>query len=97
MNLPEFVTFYAERNEITKKQAKEEVLSFIDTFKAATYETGNVSLTGFVVATVVNRKGRSYINPRTKEELMSKDKKVVKIKLKPIFQNLADIDDICSE
>lgn len=97
MNLPEFVNYYAERNEITKKQAKEEILRFIDTFKAVTYETGNVSLSGFIVASVENRKGRSYIDPRTKEELVSKDKRVVKIKPKPTFQSMADINDICNE
>lgn len=89
----DFITAYAEKNEITKKQAKEEIERFIDTFKTVTYENGGVSLIGFIESNVVEQPAKEYTNPRTGEKGMSEAKSVVKIKIKPSFKNMESEED----
>ena len=53
LNISEFINKYAEINEITKKQSKEEIERFVSTFKTLTFE-GGVDLRGFIKSEVVN-------------------------------------------
>ena len=53
LNISEFINKYAEINEITKKQSKEEIERFVSTFKTLTFE-GGVDLRGFMKSEVVN-------------------------------------------
>ena len=88
----DFITAYAAKNDITKKQAKEEIERFVDTFKSVTYEEGGVSLLGFIESNVVEQPAKEYINPRTGEKGVSEAKNIVKIKIKPSFKNIESED-----
>ena len=53
LNISEFINKYAEINEITKKQSKEEIERFVSTFKALTFE-GGIDIRGFMKSEVID-------------------------------------------
>ena len=89
LNISEFINKYAEINEITKKQSKEEIERFVSTFKTLTFE-GGVDLRGFMKSEVVNVPAKKCRNPKTGAEISVPAKKIVKIKISSKFKNRED-------
>ena len=87
LNISEFINKYAEINEITKKQSKEEIERFVSTFKALTFE-GGVDLRGFMKSEVVNVPAKKGRNPKDGTEISIPSHKIVKIKISKKFKNL---------
>lgn len=90
LNLNEFVRFWADVNSTSMAEAKRNILAFVDTFKAATVETGGVNLNGFLKSEVVDVPAKKGRNPRTGESIDIAPKKVVKIKIASKFKNMED-------
>lgn len=89
LNISEFINKYAEINEITKKQSKEEIERFVATFKTLTFE-GGVDLRGFIKSEVVDVPAKKCRNPKTGAEISVPAKKIVKIKISSKFKNRED-------
>ena len=89
LNISEFINKYAEINEITKKQSKEEIERFVSTFKTLTFE-GGVDLRGFMKSEVVDVPAKKCRNPKTGAEISVPAKKIVKIKISSKFKNRED-------
>lgn len=89
INTNEFINKYAEINEISKKQSKEEIERFISVFKELTFE-GGVDIRGFIKSEVVNVPAKKGRNPKTGETIDIAPKKVVKIKVSSKFKNLTE-------
>ena len=87
LNISEFINKYAEINEITKKQSKEEIERFVATFKTLTFE-GGVDLRGFIKSEVVNVPAKKGRNPKDGTEISIPSHKIVKIKISKKFKNL---------
>lgn len=90
LNLNEFVRFWADVNSTSMAEAKRNILAFVDTFKAATVETGGVNLNGFLKSEIVDVPAKKGRNPRTGESIDIAPKKVVKIKIASKFKNMED-------
>ena len=89
LNISEFINKYAEINEITKKQSKEEIERFVSTFKALTFE-GGIDLRGFIKSEVVDVPAKKCRNPKDGSIIDVPAKKVVKIKISSKFKNLEE-------
>ena len=89
LNISEFINKYAEINEITKKQSKEEIERFVSTFKTLTFE-GGVDLRGFIKSEVVNVPAKKGRNPKDGTEISIPPHKIVKIKISKKFKNLEE-------
>ena len=89
LNISEFINKYAEINEITKKQSKEEIERFVSTFKTLTFE-GGVDLRGFMKSEVVDVPAKKCRNPKDGSIIDVPAKKVVKIKISSKFKNLEE-------
>lgn len=89
INTNEFINKYAEINEISKKQSKEEIERFISVFKELTFE-GGVDIRGFIKSEVVDVPAKKGRNPKTGETIDIAPKKVVKVKVASKFKNLED-------
>ena len=89
LNISEFINKYAEINEITKKQSKEEIERFVSTFKMLTFE-GGIDIRGFIKSEVVNVPAKKGRNPKTGKVIDIAPKKVVKIKVSSKFKNLTE-------
>lgn len=89
LNISEFINKYAEINEITKKQSKEEIERFVSTFKTLTFE-GGIDLRGFMKSEVVDVPAKKGRNPKTGATIDIAPKKVVKIKVSSKFKNLTE-------
>ena len=89
LNISEFINKYAEINEITKKQSKEEIERFVSTFKTLTFE-GGVDLRGFMKSEVVDVPAKKCRNPKDGSIVDVPAKKVVKIKVSSKFKNLEE-------
>ena len=87
LNISEFINKYAEINEITKKQSKEEIERFVSTFKTLTFE-GGIDLRGFIKSEVVNVPAKKGRNPKDGTEISIPSHKIVKIKISKKFKNL---------
>ncbi len=87
LNISEFINKYAEINEITKKQSKEEIERFVSTFKTLTFE-GGVDLRGFIKSEVVNVPAKKGRNPKDGTEISIPSHKIIKIKISKKFKNL---------
>ena len=89
LNISEFINKYAEINEITKKQSKEEIERFVSTFKALTFE-GGIDLRGFMKSEVIDVPAKKCRNPKDGSIVDVPAKKVVKIKVSSEFKNLTE-------
>lgn len=89
LNTNEFINKYAEINEISKKQSKEEIERFISAFKELTFE-GGVDIRGFIKSEVVDVPAKKGRNPKTGETIDIAPKKVVKVKIASKFKNLTE-------
>lgn len=90
LNLNKFVRFWADVNSTSMAEAKRNILAFVDTFKAATVETGGVNLNGFLKSEVVDVPAKRCKNPRTGETIDVDAKKIVKVKISSKFKNMED-------
>lgn len=90
LTLTTFIDEYAKKNEITKRQSREEIERFVDTFKQLTYECGGITIIGFIKSEVKEQSAREYINPKTREKGFSEAKTVVKVKGLDAFHNMTD-------
>ena len=89
LNISEFINKYAEINEITKKQSKEEIERFVSTFKALTFE-GGIDIRGFMKSEVIDVPAKKCRNPKDGSIVDVPAKKVVKIKVSSKFKNLTE-------
>ena len=89
INTNEFINKYAEINEISKKQSKEEIERFISAFKELTFE-GGVDIRGFIKSEVVDVPAKKGRNPKTGAVIDIAPKKVVKVKIASKFKNLTE-------
>lgn len=87
INTNEFINKYAEINEISKKQSKEEIERFISVFKELTFE-GGVDIRGFIKSEVVDVPAKKGRNPKDGTEISIPPHKIVKIKISKKFKNL---------
>lgn len=87
INTNEFINRYAEINEISKKQSKEEIERFISVFKELTFE-GGVDIRGFIKTEVVDVPAKKGRNPKDGTEISIPSHKIVKIKISKKFKNL---------
>lgn len=69
MTKAEFVDKLAEKGETTKKQASEAIEKVFGAIKDVLVSGDEVSIPGFGKFSIVTRKARSGINPRTKEKI----------------------------
>ena len=69
MNKAEFVDKLAEKGKITKKLATESIDLVFSTIGEALVKGEEIAVPGFGKFSIVVRKARSGLNPRTKEKL----------------------------
>ncbi len=80
MNKSELVTAIASRAKLTKTAAARALDAFLDVVEGELRNGEKVSLVGFGTFQVVKRKARTGVDPRTREKIKIKAKKVVKFK-----------------
>lgn len=85
-----FVDKYAEINKISKAKSKEEILRFVETFKACTIENGGVDITGFIKSEVIDVPEREYRNPKTNEKGIKPKTKKIKVSARPTFAKMLE-------
>lgn len=90
ITLKSFIDTYAEMNNITKKQSREEIERFIETYKTATIENGGINLVGFAKSEVVTIPSRTVKNPKTQEEVVIPERRGVKLKISRKFKYMDD-------
>ena len=69
MTNAEFVDKLAEKGKITKKMATEAIELVFSTIGEALVNGDDITVSGFAKFSVVVRKARTGLNPRTKEKL----------------------------
>lgn len=80
INKAEFVAYYADKNEISKTQAKAEIDRFTETFTSATADENGVNLTGYFKTEIVDIPKRERINPSTGKKFVAPAHKAVKLR-----------------
>lgn len=91
MKKNDIIAVYAEKNDVTKKEATEVVGSVIDIIKNGIKEDGLVDIAGFVKLQKVYKEARTGKNPRTGEAIQIAASKVPAFKagkaLKDVVNN----------
>lgn len=80
MNRKDLVDIIAEDMGFKKNEVDATVIAFIEAVKRGMVEDGKVSLTNFGSFSVVRRKARTGVNPKTQEPLEIPAKNVPKFK-----------------
>lgn len=80
MNKTEFIGEVAKKAGLTKTDAKKAVDAFIKTVEGAIKKEEKVTLLGFGSFSVTKRAARKGVNPRTKQTIKIKARKVIKFK-----------------
>lgn len=80
MTKREIVERLAEEYDLTKADVSRIVQGTLDLIIESIVEEGRIELRNFGVFEVKERKARKGINPRTKEEVLIPERKVVKFK-----------------
>ena len=80
MNKGDLINKLADEAGITKTQANAAIDSFTDAVTKTLKSGGKVTLVGFGTFSVSKRKARNGINPKTKEPVRVKAKKVARFK-----------------
>lgn len=80
MTKKEFIELYAEKGNITKKEAEKNINIFLESVEEALVKGEEVSFVGWGKWEVVERASRDVRNPRTQEMMKIAPKKVVKFK-----------------
>lgn len=89
INTTGYIEKYAEINDISKKQSKEEIERFISTYKALTYE-GGIDIRGFLKSEVVDVPAKKCRNPKDGSIIDVPAKKIVKVKVSSKFKNMEE-------
>ena len=80
MTKKEFIELYAEKGNISKKEAEKNINIFLESVEEALVKGEEVSFVGWGKWEVVERASRDVRNPRTQEMMKIAPKKVVKFK-----------------
>lgn len=80
MTKKEFINLYAEKGNLTKKEAEKGINLFLESVEEALIKGEEVSFVGWGKWEIVERASRDVRNPRTKELMKVEAKKVVKFK-----------------
>ncbi|MGK4198078.1 HU family DNA-binding protein [Fusobacterium sp. HC1336] len=80
MTKKEFIDLYAEKGNLTKKEAEKGINLFLASVEEALVKGEEVSFVGWGKWEIVERAGRDVRNPRTKEIIKIEPKKIVKFK-----------------
>ncbi|MDO5036067.1 MAG: HU family DNA-binding protein [Porphyromonas sp.] len=80
MNKTEFIAAVAEKAGLTKADAKKAVDASLEVIEASLKKGEKVSFLGFGSFEVIERAARMGVNPRTKEKIKIKSRKVAKFK-----------------
>ncbi len=75
MTKADLISLVAEKSELTKKDADKAVTAVLDAITTALKEGDKVSLAGFGIFEVKERKERNGINPKTQEPMVIKASK----------------------
>jgi DNA-binding protein HU-beta len=78
MTKAEMVTRLAETGKITKRQAEQIFVTFVDTIKESLQKSERIALPGLGAFSTVQRKARTGRNPRTGAEIKIPARKAVK-------------------
>ncbi|MGC8602606.1 MAG: HU family DNA-binding protein [Desulfomonilaceae bacterium] len=78
MTKAEFVDKLAEKGNITKKQATEDIDLIFDTMGERLVAGEEISIPGFGKFSVITRKARTGLNPQTKEKINIPETKAAK-------------------
>jgi DNA-binding protein HU-beta len=85
MNKKELISVVATKASLTKKGTKKALDAIAKTVEEAIGKGDNVKLLGFGTFTIIEKKSRKGINPKTKEPITIPAHKVVKFKVSPTF------------
>lgn len=82
MNKTQFVKAMAKKSsgELTEKQSKIALESFIQVVEEAMEKFEKISITGFCTFNVAERSARDGVNPSTQEKIFIPAQKVIRIK-----------------
>jgi DNA-binding protein HU-beta len=80
MNKTELISAIAASSGLTKVDSKKALDGYLAAVKAELKKGGKVTLVGFGTYSVVAKKARTGINPKTKKPIKIAAKKVVKFK-----------------
>ncbi|MDR1372057.1 MAG: HU family DNA-binding protein [Dysgonamonadaceae bacterium] len=80
MNKTELIDAIATASGLTKVDSKKALDGYLAAVKAELEKGGKVTLVGFGTYSVVQKKARTGINPKTKAPIKIEAKKVVKFK-----------------
>lgn len=80
MTKKEFIELYAEKGNLSKKEAEKNINLFLESVETALVKGEEVSFVGWGKWEVVERAGRDVRNPQTQELMKVAPKKVVKFK-----------------
>ena len=86
MKKNDIIAVYAEKDDVTKKEATEVVGSVIDIIKNGIKEDGLVDIAGFVKLQKVYKEARTGKNPRTGEAISVPAKYRLTAKFSPTFK-----------
>lgn len=81
MTKKEFIDLYAEKGNITKKEAEKQVNLFLESVEDALVKGEEVSFVGWGKWEIVERAAREVRSPQTKEMIKVPAKKAVKFKV----------------
>lgn len=92
LTLTTFIDEYAKKNEITKRQSREEIERFVDTFKQLTYEFGGINILGFMKSEVITSPAKTVKNPKTQEDVEIPERDAIKLKISRKFKYMEGED-----
>jgi len=78
---PEILSAVAEKAQVTKVQAEKVIDALLDLAFCVAKKEGEFTIPGLGKLSVVEKKARTGINPKTKEKIKIAAKKVAKMKL----------------
>ncbi len=90
MNKTELVAAIAEKTELTKADSERALKAFIETVEEALKAGDKVQLVGFGTFEYRERKERTGVNPRTKEQITIPASKIPAFKAGKAFKDAVD-------
>jgi DNA-binding protein HU-beta len=80
MNKTEVISAVAEKAALTKEEAKKSVEAFLQTVGDAVKKNEKVLFVGFGTFSVIEKKARNGVNPKTNARIRIPSRKVVRFK-----------------
>lgn len=90
MNTTEFIEYWADKNNVSKDEAKKSVECFIETFKSAAAENTKIDIRGFLSTEIIKRPAKEFRDPRNQKPIKVDGKKIIKLKISPKFKNILE-------